>query len=762
MMEQATFIGWDFTTVWGICEDVYYPYLQFHPADNKILVTIEGPAVPAESLPVTFNIAFHLPVTGFDSADVDFSGGSMTVTAYTVTNAGDDQNYTVEVTAASGAGTIVLVIPDGVCSAVTACGASTNQLASSMVFVWNEINDVDELQLIGNDSGYPLNGAYRLGNDIDASATASWNNGAGFTPIAPDMVSKITYYEGVAFTGTFDGQGYTISNLTINRPEEDYAGIFCYIDNAAIRNVAVENLDVSGHTYVGGLVGYARRSSITNCNTTGTVSAGYDYTGGLAGYVNYSNVTNCYNMGTVSAGHDDAGGLVGYAYNSSSITNCYSTGAISAEYEGAGGLVGVISSNSIITNSYSTCTVSGDTMSGGLVGISVQDGTITNCYSTGTVSGIEEIGGLVGDFYWDSTLTNSYSTSTVSGVNAVGGLVGNFVMDSTITNCYSAGAVSGTGNDIGGLVGVGESITSVITNSYWDMESSGQTLSDGGVGQTTAAMIRQVTFSGWDFAAEWDIYEGCTYPFLRSFPLPYYPAPAAVTVEQGSAQNDPVNTSPLVFDVVFSEPVTGFEETDLDFTGSTAPITAATINDSGDGINYTVEVDVSDEGIVVLSLPVGTIIDSCNLSSAGSSSIDNSITYDLTPPIITIRAPSPSLVAVGGSVDFVVDYTGEESSWLIENDITLDVTGDVTATVTVVSAKDGSYIVTLSDIAGIGTLGFTIAAGTAIDAAGNFAAAASTPISVTVAAEVPVNAAPLALLLLGAGVVALGIRRRNK
>ncbi len=50
-----------------------------------------------------------------------------------------------------------------------------------------EINDIDELQLIGNDPGYPLNGDYVLGNDIDASATASWNSGAGFKPIGNDI-----------------------------------------------------------------------------------------------------------------------------------------------------------------------------------------------------------------------------------------------------------------------------------------------------------------------------------------------------------------------------------------------------------------------------------------------------------------------------------------------------------------------------------------------------------------------------------------------
>ena len=150
------------------------------------------------------------------------------------------------------------------------------------------------------------------------------------------------------------------------------------------------------------------------------------------------------------------------------------------------------------------------------------------------------------------------------------------------------------------------------------------------------------------------------------------------------------------------------------------------------------------------------------MSNPASTSVDNSVTYDITPPVITIGPPSQTIVTQGDYVEFTVDYTGETSSWLTENDITLDVTGDVTATVTVTSAKDSSYIVTLSNITGVGTLGFTIAAATAIDAAGNFATAASAPVLVTAEPEVPVSAVPLAVLLLGAGVAALRMRRRNK
>ncbi len=94
----------------------------------------------------------------------------------------------------------------------------------------------------------------------------------------------------------------------------------------------------------------------------------------------------------------------------------------------------------------------------------------------------------------------------------------------TVTQCYSTGAVSGTGWDVGGLVG---SILwpSVVTGSFWDTQTSGQTTSDGGTGKTTAEMQTASTFldaglpagAGWDFVNIWGIGENQTYPYLRKY-----------------------------------------------------------------------------------------------------------------------------------------------------------------------------------------------------------------------------------------------------
>ena len=78
------------------------------------------------------------------------------------------------------------------------------------------IDSIATLQLIGNDPGYPLNGNYYLTGDLDASDTLNWNGGFGFQPVGSSSPVKAT----TAFTGTFDGQGHTISGLFINRPTE--------------------------------------------------------------------------------------------------------------------------------------------------------------------------------------------------------------------------------------------------------------------------------------------------------------------------------------------------------------------------------------------------------------------------------------------------------------------------------------------------------------------------------------------------------------
>jgi hypothetical protein len=217
-----------------------------------------------------------------------------------------------------------------------------------------------------------------------------------------------------------------------------------------------------------------------------------------------------------------------------SITNCYSTGNVSGFYE-IGGLVGY--NHGYIANCYSTGSVSGGSIVGGLVGKNQRrdiTGTITNCYSNGDVTGDDDVGGLVGFNY--GTITICYSTGTVSGDNDdIGGLVGR--NNGTINNCYSAGSITGNGS-VDGLVG--DNRFGNVTDSFWDIDTSGQTTSDGGTGKTTAEMQTMSTFTdaGWDFVGETangtdDIWRLCealaNYPHLNwQFPLGDFLCPDGV------------------------------------------------------------------------------------------------------------------------------------------------------------------------------------------------------------------------------------------
>jgi uncharacterized protein YjdB len=289
-----------------------------------------------------------------------------------------------------------------------------------------------------------------LGNNIDLSAYAS---GDGWIPIGDNSRR---------FSGVFDGNGKTISNLTINRTSDNYIGLFGYVggyvSGGTVQNLGIVNASINGGSNVGGIAGIVQQdSSITNCYSTGVISGTGNSAGGIAGSVTNSSIANCYSTGSVSGSGNYVGGIAGSVGSSSSITNCYSTGAVSGNIN-VGGIAGSVGYYSSITNCYNTGgAVSGSNDVGGIAG-DVLSSSITNCYSTGSVSGSGNyVGGIAGYVCRDSSITNCYSTGAVSGNNNVGGIAG-VVGGSTITNCYSTGAVSGNSSNsysvVGGIAGI--------------------------------------------------------------------------------------------------------------------------------------------------------------------------------------------------------------------------------------------------------------------------------------------------------------------
>jgi hypothetical protein len=317
---------------------------------------------------------------------------------------------------------------------------------------WNDLNKLRKPEYRYGD--------HKLVSNLDADtpgykdlASSEADEGKGWVPIGDSITP---------FKGSLDGQGYTIEDLFINRPGESDVGLFGSIaESAVIENVEVANVTVTGSWRVGALVGKNEfegtvSSTISNCSSSGSVS-GHMYVGGLVGENEKGTVSVSHFTGSVTSEEGSyIGGLVG-KNDGGTVSSSNFTGSVMGN-ENVGGLVGW--NDGTVSNSYSTSSVRGNGNVGGLVGENVgglvgenEKGTVSDSHSTGSVRGNENVGGLVGfNNGTVSTVNNSSSSSKVTGSNEhVGGLVG--WNDGTVSNSYSTGSVMGNDN-VGGLVGI--------------------------------------------------------------------------------------------------------------------------------------------------------------------------------------------------------------------------------------------------------------------------------------------------------------------
>jgi hypothetical protein len=211
-------------------------------------------------------------------------------------------------------------------------------------------------------------GHHTLMNDLDSTtpgyeelASPTANEGKGWQPIIEIIYPWGDYMN---FTGTFDGQGYEIRDLFINRPGEDSVGLFESSDGI-IKNIGVVNANVTGDGEVGGLVG-ANFGTVSNSYSTGSVT-GTNRVGGLVGYNTYveSTMSNSYSSAKVT-GSDQVGGLVGWN-NECNVTDSYSTGSVTGGNSSVGGLVGW-NEDGTVSNSFWDTQTSGQSTSDGGTG----------------------------------------------------------------------------------------------------------------------------------------------------------------------------------------------------------------------------------------------------------------------------------------------------------------------------------------------------------------------------------------------------------
>ncbi len=321
-------------------------------------------------------------------------------------------------------------------------------LASSLSIEGAAYTLVGDVKTLASDIASDPSGDFALANNYDASGDGTYHS----SPIG-------------TLSGTFEGLGNTISNLSIDGPaqveEELLEGLFAEIDTTGTaRNIDVSNATISvpaniGVTKVDGgatLVGL-NLGALQSCVATGSVVGGSlkqygPELGGLAGW-NGGTITHSRAGATVTAKRYNAGGLVGY--NGGSISQSSATGDVSGPY--AGGLVG--DNVAILTGSYATGRVLAGDGGGGLVGANVARATVTNSYATGLVTGGTGygVGGLIGDN--NGTVSFSYSTGHIRGK---------------------------TGSHLGGLIGYDGSLSGSLDATYWDSDTSGITDPSQGAG----------------------------------------------------------------------------------------------------------------------------------------------------------------------------------------------------------------------------------------------------------------------------------------
>ena len=293
---------------------------------------------------------------------------------------------------------------------------------------------------------------YALGGDIDARS--SWDDHRSQANCTPyngmTIASSGTPCSGFvalpALAASFDGKGYSISNLYIYMGGDEI-GLFYrgraggIIKNLHLKSIRVHNTKTSGTPSTGGIIG------------------------GVYGFIriNESSVT-----GKIS-GSSTVGGMIG----------------------------GIVGSGSIVVkNSYTDVTVTGTQWVGGIIGNAGAGSEIANSHSRGTVTrtgnGYGGAGGIVGVFPGSGDIENSYSHASVSGVYGVGSLVGRVGAESSVVNSYGTGLVAGSGaskGGIGGSINTTQGEAAILTNNFWDTDTTGQAAdTDQGTGLSTSGM----------------------------------------------------------------------------------------------------------------------------------------------------------------------------------------------------------------------------------------------------------------------------------
>jgi hypothetical protein len=281
------------------------------------------------------------------------------------------------------------------------------------------------------------------------------------------------------FTGSYDGDGKTITNLSISA-SGSYSGLFGYIGaGGTVKNVSANGVISSSGSYVsiGGIAG-ENAGTIDNCSFGGTVngSPNSDQVGGITGQ-NNGTVKNSRNTANVS-GRNQVGGIAGTGQGK--IDESYNTGNVTGNQQ-VGGIAGTnVGSGNYIKNSYNTgsvtSTAGSNSNAGGITGFNQQSALLEYCYNTGYVAGSDAVGGIAGNSASGTTVKDCISlASKLTGSTSIGRVVGNNG-GATLTNNKARSdmrigyggteaTVSGTATNANGAnTALGTQVQTVFTN----------------------------------------------------------------------------------------------------------------------------------------------------------------------------------------------------------------------------------------------------------------------------------------------------------
>ncbi len=706
--------------------------------DNTLpTVTVEqasGQADPANTLPITFDVTFSEPVTGFDETDVTIGG---TATGVVVSVSGADDTYTISVDTITGDGTVIPSLNADVCVDAADNGNEASTSTDNSVTYDSTAPNAPVITGITDDTNTAADG---ITSDqtlvIDGTAEAS---------------SEVEVFLDGSSIGTTDADGtgnWTFDYTGTTLPEGDYTFTATSTDEAGNTSADSADFDVTVDITAPGVT---VEQSSGQADPANTLPITFDVTftepvegfddadvtmGGTATGVTFNvtgsgdtyviNVTVVTGDGTLEPGISaavctDPAGNDNEASTSTDNSVEYDSTPPTVTVEQATGQEDPANALPVVFDVVFSEPVEGFdqtdvTMGGTATGVTF---SVTGSDDTYTIS----VDTVTGDGTLVPSLAAGVCTDPAGNGNEVSTSTDNSVeYDSTapaapvitgITDDTNTAADGITSDQTLVIAGTAEASSEVEV--FLDGSSIGTTDADGAGAWTYDYTGTTLPEGDYAFTATATDEAGNTSDASTAFDVTVDITAPQVTVEQSSGQADPSNTLPITFDVTFTEPVEGFDETDVTMGGTA---TGVTFTVTGADDTYTINVTVvTGDGTLEPSIGASVCTDPAGNANEASTSTDNSVEYDSTPPTVTVEQATGQ-VDPANSLPVLFDVVfSEPVTGFDETDVTMG--GTATGVTFSVSGSDDTYTISVDAVTGDGTLVPSLAAGVCTDPAGN-------------------------------------------